>query len=221
VTISEPEQLMISRRVLVLGATGGTGQHVVTQALHQGHLVTALVRDPGKMSVAADRLRVQSGSVTDDGPALATAMHGQDVVISTLGVGKSFTSGDLIAKSVPRIVRAMKDAGIRRLIFTSAFGVGETRRVVPLVPRLFIRLLLRDVYRDKSAGEMQLVDSGLDWTLVYPSGLADGPATGRYRVGERLFLRGLPRIARADVAAFLLAQIDDPSYRMKQVLISY
>jgi putative NADH-flavin reductase len=103
VTISEPEQLMISRRVLVLGATGGTGQHVVTQALHQGHLVTALVRDPGKMSVAADRLRVQSGSVTDDGPALATAMHGQDAVISTLGVGKSFTSGDLIAKSVPRI----------------------------------------------------------------------------------------------------------------------
>lgn len=211
---------MISRKVLVLGATGGTGQQLVRQALQQGHMVTALVRDPSQLSIASDNLRVLAGSVTGDGPALAAAVHGQDVVISALGVGKSFKSGGLFAESVPRIVRAMNDEGVRRLVFTSAFGVGETRRDVPLVPRFFIRLLLQDIYRDKDAGEAQLIDSALDWTLVYPSGLVDGAATGRYRVGERLSLRGFPRIARADVAAFLLSQIDDTTHVRKRVLIS-
>ena len=211
---------MISRKVLVLGATGGTGREVVTQALQQGHLVTALVRDPGQLSIASDQLRVIAGSVTDDGPALATAVRGQDAVISALGVGKSFKSGGLIAESAPRIVRAMKAQEVRRLIFTSAFGVGETHRDVPPIPRLFARLLLQDVYRDKEAGEAQLIDSELDWTLVYPSMLGDGPATGQYRAGERLSLRGFPRIARADVAAFLLAQIDDAAYVKKRVLVS-
>jgi len=78
---------MISRKVLVLGATGGTGQQLVTQALQQGHIVTALVRDPRQLSLPSAHLRVVAGSVTDYGSALATAMHGQDVVISALGVG--------------------------------------------------------------------------------------------------------------------------------------
>jgi hypothetical protein len=114
----------------------------------------------------------------------------------------------------------MKDEGVRRLVFTSAFGVGETLRDVPLIPRLFIRTLLRNIYRDKLAGESQLIDSGLDWTLVCPTGLVDGVATGRFRVGERLPLGGFPRIARGDVAAFLLAQVDDATYLRKRVLIT-
>jgi putative NADH-flavin reductase len=216
----EPERSMISRKLLVLGATGGTGRQVVTQALERGHAVTALLRDPSRLSIASDRLRVLEGNVTDDDGALADAVRGQDAVISTLGVGKSFQSRGLIATSAPRIVRAMQDEGVRRLIFTSAFGVGETRRDVPLLPRLFMRLLLQDVYRDKEAGEAGLVASGLDWTLVYPTGLADGTATGRWRAGEHLALRGFPHIARADVAAFLIAQLDDTTYLRKRVLVS-
>ena len=214
---------MPSRNVLVLGATGRTGQQVVAQALQLGHVVTALVRDPTKLStrdLPPDRLRVLPGDMNDASPALAAAMRGQDVVVSTLGVGTSFASGDLIARSMQRIIQQMAASGPRRLIFTSAFGVGESYRDVPLVPRLFIRLLLRDIYRDKLAGEEQLRGSALDWTVVCPTSLIDGPATGQYRVGERLVLRGMPRIARADVAAFLLAQIDDRRFVGKQVLIS-
>jgi putative NADH-flavin reductase len=211
---------MIARRLLVLGATGGTGQQLVTQALAQGHAVTVLVRDPQRMPVVSERLRVLAGSVTGSGPALNSAVRDQDVVISALGVGKSFKSGALIAESTPRIIRAMEDHGIRRLIMTSAFGVGETRRDVPLVPRIFIRLLLSNVYDDKAAGDAQVRSCALDWTVVYPSGLGDGPATGQYRAGERLALRGFPRIARADLAAFLLAQIDDTTYLRKGVLVS-
>jgi len=151
---------------------------------------------------------------------LAEAMQGQDVVVSTLGVGTSFSSAGLMARSVPRIVQQMAAHGVRRLVLTSAFGVGATYRDVPLVPRMFIRVLLRDIYRDKFAGEQLLRESALDWTVVCPTGLVDGPASGRYRVGERLVLRGMPRIARADVAAFLLGQIDDLTFVRKQVLIS-
>jgi putative NADH-flavin reductase len=208
------------RKLLVLGATGGTGQQVISQALQQGHEVTALIRTPQRLNITDDRLRVLAGSVTDDSQALADAVRDQAAVISTLGVGRSFKSRGLITQSMPRIVRAMEDHGVRRLIFTSAFGVGDTRRDVPLVPRIFIRLLLQDIYRDKELGEATLHASGLDWTLVYPTGLTDAPATGQCRAGEHLSLSGFPRIARADVADFLLTQINDTTYVRKGVLIS-
>jgi putative NADH-flavin reductase len=144
-------------------------------------------------------------------------------VISALGVGSSLKSGGLIARSVPAIVRAMQTAGVRRLIFTSAYGVGETYRDLPLVPRMAIRTLLKDLYADKQVGEDELrrLGSDIEWTLVYPVTLTNGPRTGHYRAGERLTLHGLPRISRADVADFILSQMDDDrSYLRKGVLVS-
>lgn len=178
------------------------------------------VRSPPVLLAASDRLRVSIGNVSEDDPALASAMRDQDVVISTLGRGKSFKSCGLIARSMPRIIRAMENEGVRRLVFTSAFGVGETFRDVPWMPRIFVRTLLRDIYRDKASGEESLRDSTLDWTLVYLTGLVDRPATGEYRAGVRLALRGIPTIARADLAAFLLTQIADTTYVRKGVLVS-
>jgi uncharacterized protein YbjT (DUF2867 family) len=211
---------MDSKRILVIGATGGTGQRVVAQALKAGHRLTALVRNPQGLAVTSDRLRVLTGDVVRDDAVLEEAVRGQDVVISTLGVGKSFKPGGLIARSAPRIVNAMESQGVRRLMFVSAFGVGGTYRDVPFVPRLFIRLLLKDIYHDKNAGEEAIRRSGLDWTIVYPTGLTDAPGNGRYRVGERLALRGFPRIPRADVATFIVQDIDSAAYLRKGVLIS-
>jgi putative NADH-flavin reductase len=211
---------MADKKLLVLGATGGTGQQVVAQALHRGFVVTALVRDPARLRIESDQLHVHRGSMTGDEAPLASAMRGQDAVISALGVGKSFKSGGVIGQAIPRIIRSMQAAGVRRLVFTSAFGVGETRRDVPLIPRLFMRTLLRDVYRDKEAGDVELRGSLLDWTIVYPAGLVDRPAAGQYRVGERLALRGFPTIARSDLANFLLDQVDDTRYVRKGVLVS-
>lgn len=208
-------------RLLVLGATGGTGRRVVTQGLQQRHAVTALVRNPPeRLGITHERLRVIAGSITDDDQTLDNAVAAQDAVISALGVGASLKSGGLIASCVPRIVAAMEKHGVRRLIFTSAYGVGATRIDVPFIPRVLIRLLLRDLYADKAAGEEQLRRSRLDWTLVYPVTLSNGPRTGRYRVGEHLTLHGLPRVSRADVADFLLSQIEDRRYLRSGVLIS-
>jgi putative NADH-flavin reductase len=211
---------MRRRRLLVLGGTGGTGREIISQALDSGHEVTAFVRNAGRLEVRHDHLRVLTGDVTEGSADLDAAMGGQDVVVSALGRGKSFQSGGLIARSMPHIVNSMQRQGVRRLIVVSAFGVGVTLRDVPLVPRIFIRLLLKDIYRDKNAGECELRSSELDWTVVYPSGLFDGPASGRYRVGERLSLRGFPRISRADVAHFILSQIDEATYCHKGVMLS-
>ena len=212
--------MIAMKKVLVLGATGNTGQEVVAQALQLGHDVTVFVRDRQRLRQPSDRLRVYTGSITESLDALDAAVQGRDVVISTLGVGNSLKSHGLIERSVPLIVQAMEKHGMRRLIFTSAYGVGATHRDLPFVPRMAIRVLLRDLYNDKEAGEVVLRRSDLDWTIVYPSTLTNAPGTGHYRAGERLTLHGLPRISRADVATFLLSQIEDRSYVRRGVLVS-
>jgi putative NADH-flavin reductase len=212
---------MAIRKILVLGASGGTGQQLVTQALAAGHEVTAFVRDPNRLRISHDRLRVLVGDTTSDFETLSEAVRGRDIVISSLGAGKSLKSGGLITRSVPLIVRAMESQSVRRLIFISAYGVGVTVRDVPLVPRILIRVLLSDLYADKKAGEDELLRSGVDWTILYPTTLIDGPQTGHYRVDERLALRGLPRVSRADVADFIVNHLEESRDVKRQLLISY
>ena len=205
-------------KLLVLGATGGTGRCIVSQALERGHEVTAFVRSPEKRATTG--VKVVVGSIPENADALVEAMRGQDVVISALGRGKTFKPDGLIARSTPAIVKAMKTAGVRRLIFTSAFGVSPAHTGIPFFPRLFMGTLLRNIYADKRAGESALFASDLDWTLVYPSMLNDGPKTGKYRVGEQLELSGFPKISRADVADFILNQVASRVYVRKGVIIS-
>lgn len=207
-------------KVLVLGATGATGREIVRQALEQGHSLTVFARHPQNVGSANEAVRVLAGDVLDDSATLAAAIAGQDVVISALGVGRSFRSGGLIARSAPVIVRAMASHGVSRLIFLSACGVGGTWQLVPIGPRIFMRLLLRDIFADKEAGEDHIVRSDLDWTIVYPVMLTNGSRTGRYRAGEHLDLRGFPSVSRADVADFLIRQLTDPEYVRRGVLVS-
>ena len=107
----------------------------MAQALDLAHVVTVFVRSPERLAVPPDRVRVVTGSLPDDEPALVRATQGQDVVISALGIGKSFTPNGLIARSAPVIVRAMESHGVKRLVFTSAFGVGPSWDSAPLLPR--------------------------------------------------------------------------------------
>ena len=208
------------QRLLILGATGGTGRHVVEQAIRQGVAATVLVGASAKVPPADGTVRVVVGDIRNDCADVRRAFANQDAVISTLGVGKSFKSNGLIAHAAPRIVAAMREHAVRRLVFTSAFGVGPTWQDAPFVPRIYIKTLLRDVYADKAAGEAAITSSGLDWTIVYPAGLTDGQATGAVRVGEHLPLSGFPRVSRADVAAVLLQQLDDARYVGKGILLA-
>ena len=194
---------------------------MLEQALAKGHAVTAFVRDPGRLANRDERVRVIVGDTTRDAPAIADALIGQDVVVSALGRRNTLRSDHLIERSMRMIVPAMERAGVRRLILLSAFGVGESRRDAPWIPRIMYRVLLGDIFRDKLAGEKRVRQSSLDWTIVYPVLLTNGPLTLRYRAGERLELRGLPKISRADVARFLLIEAESGGFVRKVAVLSY
>jgi putative NADH-flavin reductase len=208
-------------RILVFGATGPTGTQVISQALGRGHSVTAFVRDRAKLSVKDERLLVEIGDAAQDATQVAEAVGGQDTVIGALGVGASFRSGHLIERCMQIIVPAMEQAGVRRLILLSAFGVGASSRDAPLIPRIFFRTLLREVFADKLAAEELVRQSRLEWTFVYPVMLTSGPLTEKYRAGERLELHGMSRISRADVAHFILEEAQKGAFVGKAAVVSY
>ena len=205
-------------KLLVLGATGGTGKHIVSQALDAGHEVTVFARDRSRIGREHPHLRVIEGSL-EDGAALSGAMRGHDAVISTLGRGYSFKPERLMERSVPAILAAMKTAGVRRLLFTSAMGVGDSYADTPLMAKLFFRTLLRGIYADKLIGDRAIAGSDLDWTIVRPARMTDGPLTGDYRTGERLTYSRPPTISRADTAHFLLRCASDPASIRKTLLL--
>lgn len=99
--------------------------------------------------------------------------------------------------------------------------MGSPLRDAPLIPRIAFHTLLRGLFADKKSAEEKLRASGLDWTIVYPVLLTNGPLTERYRVGERLKLHGMPRISRADVAHFILNEAQSGAFVRKIAVISY
>lgn len=207
--------------ILLFGATGPTGLQVAKQSLERGHTVTAFVRDAGRLTTRDDRLRVVTGDTTRDAGAIGEAVRGQDAVVSALGRHLTLKSDRLIERSLRLIVPAMERAGVRRLVLLSAFGVGASGRDAPLLQRLMQRLLLRDIFADKLVGESLVRQSGLDWSLVYPVMLTDGPLTRQYRAGERLELHGLPKISRADVAHFIVGELESGAWLRRTAVLSY
>ena len=206
-------------KLIVLGATGGTGRQVVTQALEAGHEVTVLARDRSKVNIQHDRLRVVEGDV-ENNAALSAAMSGQDAVISALGRGMSFASKSLMERAVPGILVTMQAQGVKRLMFTSAMGVGESYRGSPLPAKIFFRTLLRGIYADKAIGEEMIRNSRLEWTIVQPGRLTDGPLTKAYRVSERVPMSGMAVISRADTAHFLVERVGDRSTINKTLIVA-
>src|SRR5918993_882999 len=198
-------------KILILGATGRTGLELVKQGIEQGHEVTALVRDATKMNQRDEHLTVTEGNVLNK-DQLLRAVEGKDAVLSALGSGKSLKSHGLITTAVNLLLPAMENANVQRLIFLSAFGVGETFLQANMLQRIFFKLFLKNIYADKAKAEVQIRASKLDWTLVYPVILTDTPRSGQYIVGEKLKMKGLPKVSRADVAAFMLSQLTETAY---------
>lgn len=183
--------------LVVLGATGRTGQLVVEQALAAGHTVTALVRSPEKLTIRNSSLRVVAGSATDAAD-VARALAGSDAVVSTLGGG-----GSVIADSTGAIIEAARKTGVGRVVVLSSFFVERDR--LGAVPRLLTGVAMGSVIKDKSAGELLLRQSELDWTIVYASLLKDGPVSGSVEVlPEGAKRRISDRISRSDVAEWMV-----------------
>lgn len=135
---------------------------------------------------------------------VATAMAGQDAVVSALGRGNSVVADGLFTRSSAAVIAAAEETSLSRLVRLSSFGVGHTLMWPSPAQKLIYRTLLRSIYRNKeTAADDSIRSSRLDWTLVYPTRLTHGPATGTYRADDRLLMKGNPTISRADVAAFM------------------
>jgi len=203
-------------KVLVLGAAGPTGRLFIEQARAAGHELTAFVRRPG--SAAFEGVPVIVGDATD-ATAIGRAVPGHDAVVSTLGV-RTMSPGALQERAMRALVPVMEEAGVRRLIVMSALGVGVTRAIAPAFPRLMYSLFLRAIFADKAAGEAIVTASGLDWTIVHPPLLTNGPVTGRYIATESPALSGLPKISRADVAHFMVRALATGEWSRRRVIVT-
>jgi len=138
-------------KVLLLGATGPTGGHVLAHALEAGNAVSVLARRPEALTAIKDRITIFQGDATsvDD---VARAAEGQDAVIAALGRGSSLRPEGLFTGSARAVVEAMTRAGVKRLVWLSSYGVGETIRTASPLQRLMYRTVLRSTYADKAIG---------------------------------------------------------------------
>ena len=199
--------------VLIIGASHGIGLETVGTALRAGLGVRALARSAASMPIQDANLDKVSGSALDP-DTIRNVLRDIDVVIQTLGVDFSprlvFEGTRLFSESTRILVDAMKAAGVKRLITVTGLGAGDSRGHGGLLyDAVVFPLLLKRVYDDKDVQEWIVRSSGLDWTIVRPGLLKDRPATGRYRVLTTPRDWRFGAISRADVADFLVLQVDD------------
>ena len=192
-------------RILVIGATGGTGRQLVRQALDLGHEVTALVRKPKKVKIEHPHLRVVKGNVLDYA-SVESAMQGQNAVACALGTKRFFFPTRTLSEGTRNILRAMKACNVPRLICESSLGVGNSvGRLGVLFTFFVVPVILPFIFWDKIRQEKLIEESDVDWVIVRPGVLTNAPARGAYRHRRNLgnFLWTV-RISRADVADFML-----------------
>ena len=210
-------------KVVVFGASGKTGREIVEQAWNRGHSVTAFVRDPSKMTLEnetmsdEDRLRIVSGDVFDFSN-VKQAVKGQEAVICSLG-SNSLAKTTVRGEGTANIVKAMEEENVDRLIVVSAMGTGDSWSALSFTNKLIYATLLRSSRRDHEAQEAVVKRSSLNWTILQPSGLIDGPMTGNYAIGESIQGES-SKIARADVAHAILKELDEDTFQRKAVTIT-
>ena len=207
-------------RIIVFGPTGGTGQQLVSQALTAGHEVTAFTRNP-KAIKARPRLTVAAGDIQAAGAA-QSAIVGHDAVLCALGGRPWRRREHVCAKAIRVIAPSMAKLGVRRLVVISTFGAGETRPHVGWLARnLLFGFVLRSEVADKEEMERELSSTDLEWIVVRVGLLTDGPARGVWRTADDGSIRGMGKIARADVAAFMLAQLEHDTWLRRKPVVMY
>jgi putative NADH-flavin reductase len=211
-------------QLTIFGASGGTGRRLVEQALAAGHTVTAVVRDPARLPVRHDRLKLVAADVLDP-EAITPAVADADAVVSALGPRSSRNRSSITSAGMASILKAMRTAGSSRLVVVSAAPVASDDHGTTLPYRLLVKPLLRGLlgglYADLAVMEETVRRSGLAWTILRPSQLTDGPRTGSYRQATDANLRRGYRISRADLADAILAALEDPDSVKATITIGY
>jgi len=200
-------------RVLVVGATGGTGRQLVAQALERGYEVTALARNPSRLQVEHPRLTIVRGDVLDEA-GVASAVRGHDAVLSALGHRRYFYPTRIQSRGTGHILRAMEAHGVRRFVCATSLGLGESVGRLGLMYTFFvIPAILPFYFWDKTRQERAIAASRVDWVIVRPGALTNGEKRGRVKHGLGIGnLLWTVRVSRADVASFMLDQLESNTY---------
>jgi putative NADH-flavin reductase len=212
------------QRVLIIGASGGIGIEAVRLALAGGHRVRALARNAERIRIDDPALETRSADAADP-EAVRSALEEVDAVIHVIGVAPSlrrmFTPIDVFSKTTAVLVSEMARAGVRRLVAVTGFGAGDSRKALSCPERIPHRLFLGTAYADKDRQEAIIRESDLDWLIVRPTILTNGPGRGRYKVlvSPETWRNGL--IARRDVADFLVREATAPTHSRVAPVLAY
>jgi putative NADH-flavin reductase len=208
-------------KIVVFGASGGTGAKVLDQALNAGYMVTAFVRTPGKLVVEHKNLNVFQGDVID-AVEVEKAIVGQDAVISALGPTRPPVP-HMMETAAKNILTGMLKHGVSRIVSTTGAGVRQPEDQPKLIDHFMsalLNLLAKDVLLDSAANVKAIQSSDLDWTIVRFPRLMDGVHTGKYRVGYVGRDSG-SQISRADGADFILRELVEKKWVKKLPIVSY
>jgi uncharacterized protein YbjT (DUF2867 family) len=208
-------------RILIVGASQGTGALAVRAALARGHQVTAFARSPGKLAVDHPALTRKQGDFHDRA-SVDGAVPGHDAVIvtaSATSLSAFKENPQYFSQGTRYVIDAMKASGVKRLVVLSALGVGESRKLVGfLLEKVMIGFLLKVPFADHERQEAMTRESGLEWVIARPGRLTNGPARGR--IVKKAAVEPVPSsISRADVAEFLVEAAESADWVGKAVQI--
>jgi len=212
-----PKQNM---RIIIFGSTGSIGQQLVAQALESGYSVTAFVRNAEKLKAIQNKnLQLSQGDVLNYFSVLE-AVKGHDAVLCSLGAGRK---GIVRSKGTENIINSMKQSGIRRLICQSTLGAGDSIGNLNFFwKQIMFRWVLKEALVDHELQEQHVMSSHLDWTIVRPGAFINGNATANFHHGFDSTDKSIKlKISRADVAFFMLKQLQTNTYLRKTPGLSY
>jgi putative NADH-flavin reductase len=206
--------------ILIVGATRGIGRQLLEQALASGHSMTALVRNPQNLALQHERLKVIKGDILD-GDSVALAMARQEAVCCTIGVKVPGIRVTVFSEGTRNLLQAMKKTKVKRLLCVTGIGAGDSKGHGGfLYDYLFLPTVLRTVYADKDRQESLIKASDVDWTIVRPGFLTNGPLTEHYRILTNMTGVTAGRISRADVAHFMLNELESKQYLRQTPLLT-
>lgn len=207
-------------KVLVIGGTRGIGREVVAAAHAAGHELTLLARHAERISLPVTGVRVIAGDA-GDADDVERAVAGQDAVVWTAGVGPTRRPVHLFSRSTQFLLAAMARHRVRRLVCVTGIGAGDSRGHGGFFyDRILQPLFMKTVYEDKDRQEAMLRGSDVDWTIVRPGTLTNGPATGLARALTDLTGVTAGKVSRADVAAFIVENLETGEFRKTAVLLT-
>ncbi len=209
-------------KIIVFGATGGTGREIVRQALERGHDVTAFARNPAKLKMTHERLSVAQGDVMD-AASVNAAMPGHDAVLVAIGHRHYLGPSKVLSEGTRHVVAAMQQHDVRRLVCETALGVGDSTGRLGVYYTLFVvPVILPFYWYDKGRQENIVRSSNLEWVIVRPGQLTSGRKRGQYKHGPKVgnYLWSVS-ISRADTADFMLNQLGETPYLRTAVGVCY